>query len=861
MFRTGFIISLWILCIASLSHGAPATKKETPAPHFSIAKISVPPVIDGKNDDACWKDAAVLTDFIQNDYQGTPVDKQTRVQMAYDDTTIYFYIRCDEPEPQNLLAKYKEKDDPLWQDDCVEIFISLEHGRTLHWIVNSLGALYDEEYLIDDQSANGYVTNEKWNSTANVKTHIGKDYWATEMAIRLKSITPLALAGAKWKINFNREDHVENVNSTFSRLVSGFYQPKRFSELAFSNNGAILTRRMDIDTINPLSIHRPNALFQELLTNEPGRYTAYIWDHNHYVPGLPKNIREKFTEEQWKEEILDMLRRKGEAGIGGDPLPWAVDGRTFYRTEEFCINDYEKYGTKRKYNTESSWASSTALKNGAENIDPNAKNSKGAVSLVDPIYVDVVMEEIVKAAKRFKDKPFLWTVEGKDEPYIHPIQGKIADMGPKMQAWNEEVRTKYGFGKYSMPAPDDPSYWKHPETHPFQNIAFARWYSDAYADTKKQMYEALKNVAPDVPYVGNDFWFMSGFIPFDYSVFARYTDQLSGDPYASSAERKEGRGIYNHGFGTKLLRDLGGKPTITVVQAFSYAGYTPNPDDLREWVSQALKNGASRIEYYEWMERHKNRPLYDEILRTAKIFSKMNRVNVPDDPDTAIICSLDSEAAIKAMGDHIYTAYSILGEKIGTWFQFISDRQLERNEIDLSRYKVVYLPLGKYFPEPAINPLVKYVNNGGILVIGDPEAFSYYRDGSSLARYREELVGVKLEKDTFDEKTITITADGKLKGKTYPLKKIGSLYDEIHLAHSVTTLSPKIKILATFSDGKPAVLENSVGKGKVIYFTANPFAPDVVLINSAISDFFRNIQEQAGTKTERPIWRFLLPKN
>ena len=329
---------------------------------------------------------------------------------------------------------------------------------------------------------------------------------------------------------------------------------------------------------------------------------------------------------------------------------------------------------------------------------------------------------------------------------------------------------------------------------------------------------------------------------------------------AASCRTREGRGIYNHGFGTKLLRDLGGKPTITVVQAFRYAGYTPTPHDLREWVSQSLKNGAARIEYYEVGERFRNTPLYNEMLRLSGIFTKMNRVNIPDDPDTAILVSLDSEAGYHASrtGDHIYTAYSILGERLGTWFKFVSERQIERGEVDLSIYKVIYLPLGKYFPKEATGPVVNYVKNGGTLVIGDPEAFAFHRDGSSQAQYREQLVGARLEGQTSDEDTITMTA-GKLKGRSYPIKKANSVYDHIHVAHRVA-LSPKAKVLATFPSGQPAVIEHAFGKGKVIYFTANPFAPDVVLIDSRIKELFREIQQQAGTKLDRPIWRFLLPK-
>ncbi|MDO9540943.1 MAG: beta-galactosidase trimerization domain-containing protein, partial [Kiritimatiellia bacterium] len=472
------------------------------------------------------------------------------------------------------------------------------------------------------------------------------------------------------------------------------------------------------------------------------------------------------------------------------------------------------------------------------------------------------------------------------------IYGKISEMGPKMKTWNDEVLNNYGFGKYSMPAPKDLAYWQCPENHPFQKIAFNRWMSDKYADTRKQIYSALKQAAPNVKYVCSNFWFMRGFHPFDYSLFAKYTDWMSGDPYASPAELREGRGIYNHGFGTKLLKDLSGKPTITIVQAYHDAGYTPTPGDLREWVSQALKNGASRIEYFEQVERYNNPALYQEMFRLSKIFTSMNKVNVPQDADCAIFCSFDSEAALDANGDQIYTAYAILGEKVGSWFDFICDRQLERNELDLSKYKIVYLPLAKYIIPAVVDKLAGYVENGGMLVVGDPEAFSFNRDGSSLASYREKLCGVKFTGETFKASEIKIISKSggkgaregvksqnsiwvkilhllrgdsavcaslsKLDNNTFPILKENSIYDKIHLAHSVAIEGATV--IALFPNGEPALLENHFGRGKVYYFTANPFAPDVVLIDSKISEVFKAFQEEAKVKTERPVWQFLLPE-
>ena len=249
--------------------------------------------------------------------------------MIYDDKHLYLHFRCDEPQPGKLLAQHTEHDRAIWEDDCVENFISPEPSTTLHWIVNSNGAIFDERIVADDQSDSGHVKERSWNSDARAKSIVGDDYWTTEIAIKLDSITNKPPTGI-WKINFNRENHVDNVLSTFSRLIANFYQPKRFSDLKFTDTGAILTRMMHTDRINALVIHRSNPLFEELLGDEPGEYTAYMWD-----TALNDDNRErfKFTEEQWKQELLDMIRLKNESGISGLALPWGVRKTFFHETE------------------------------------------------------------------------------------------------------------------------------------------------------------------------------------------------------------------------------------------------------------------------------------------------------------------------------------------------------------------------------------------------------------------------------------------------------------------------------------------------------------------------------------------------
>ena len=231
---------------------------------------------------------------------------------------------------------------------------------------------------------------------------------------------------------------------------------------------------------------------------------------------------------------------------------------------------------------------------------------------------------------------------------------------------------------------------------------------------------------------------MSGFQPYDFSRLAACSDLMECDPYASSAERERGRGVFNHGFGAKFMCDLTGKPVRIVAQAFHYAGYTMTPDDLREWVSQSLRCGASAIDYYEMDSPRWTDPArWKMMLHLSSVITRMNRIALPRTADTAVLYTLYTHMSHgpSTSGDQVYAAHALLGELAGSWFKFVSDAQLERGERSLKGYRAVYLPLAKYMTPEAAKLIEDYVRAGGVLVCGDAEAFAFDLAGNDTSRH------------------------------------------------------------------------------------------------------------------------------
>ncbi|OGV49548.1 MAG: hypothetical protein A2017_16315 [Lentisphaerae bacterium GWF2_44_16] len=316
----------------------------------------------------------------------------------------------------------------------------------------------------------------------------------------------------------------------------------------------------------------------------------------------------------------------------------------------------------------------------------------------------------------------------------------------------------------------------------------------------------------------------------------------------------------------KLMRDLsGGKPTCGILQAFSYCGRTPSPDNMREWASQALKNGAELIFWYASTGapiRISLPDVYREKLRISSIIHGMNKLKIPNETKTAIFLSNTSRWGNFDKPIHsYYTVYSILGEQLKTWFRFISDSGLKLKLDDISGYKTVYVPQLKYCDEATAKTLLNYVRNGGRLIIFDPEAFTWNIDGTPLDKIRNELIGCPIGKE-LDQKNMIAANDsyGLKKGDELPLTPLMHRADAGKIQAFEITPPSDAKVIANYPDGKAAAFEKTVGKGSVIYFASQPFGnSDLAAKDSKWSVFMKGIAEQSGEKTDLPIWDFELP--
>jgi len=167
-------------------------------PAVFVPKLASAPTLDGKPDDPCWKDVPTL-ELRRLDGDPKPPLYRTEAKMGTTDDTLYLAFLCSEPGP--LVSQKRERNDSVWQDDAVELFLrpGPEAERDyLHLIVNAHGSI---------QTALG-MEEAGWQPPS-VRTAVAKHSWAwsVEMAVplgELKLPGDKARLAGPWRLNLAR---------------------------------------------------------------------------------------------------------------------------------------------------------------------------------------------------------------------------------------------------------------------------------------------------------------------------------------------------------------------------------------------------------------------------------------------------------------------------------------------------------------------------------------------------------------------------------------------------------------------------------------------------------------------------------
>ena len=187
----------FLLAAGAAQPGLAAADEEFSIPARRAAR---PPDIDGRVTESEWQGGARAENFLQfQPRRGDPTELPTVVHVLYDDEFLYAGFQAWDPEPP--LSQMIERDDPIWNDDSVQVFLDSFHDRRTgyYFMVNGLGTQADGR-ISDDGGTSDGAWDAPWRSRAQ-RTDYG---WSAEIAIPLTSIQYVAGEDVTWGINFGR---------------------------------------------------------------------------------------------------------------------------------------------------------------------------------------------------------------------------------------------------------------------------------------------------------------------------------------------------------------------------------------------------------------------------------------------------------------------------------------------------------------------------------------------------------------------------------------------------------------------------------------------------------------------------------
>jgi len=313
------------------------------------------------------------------------------------------------------------------------------------------------------------------------------------------------------------------------------------------------------------------------------------------------------------------------------------------------------------------------------------------------------------------------------------------------------------------------------------------------------------------------------------------------------------------------VEEMQGGPSIF---GMSYRSRFPTADDIRLWTWQAIGHGASGVFFWNWRPETTGIEAggfgmvnYDgsltERARTAgQVARELNQhaerlldskplpaqIAIVHDPRTLLLAHGDHDGGTYLFSERgIYRALW----KAGLPVDFIVPEQLA--SIDLSRYKLIYLPFAYVLSRADARRLTDYVETGGTLFASlwvgfkDERTFVY-----------ETVPGAGLDR-VFHIRQMEVNPAPQLPIKvTQADEAIASLPvgSELptHRSQERFEVDAGGRVLAEFADKTPAIVAGGYGKGKTLYVgTLLPMAYEQTG-NTNVNKLILDVAAWAGVK-------------
>ena len=198
----------------------------------TCAQFSVSPKIDGKLDEAVWKDATPLGPAVL--LHGAPCTMGMEASVGHDGSALYIGVRCPAEDPGDLEVDTSERDGDVWLDESIEIFIDANRDLTTyrHFLFNSDNVQRDE---FGDRGATPLFDVE-WNGTWDSAVSKDGNAWYAECRIPFETVGIKLDQDRVIGLNVVRNDKTKSEIVVWIPSPGSLHQPTRFGALVLSQS-------------------------------------------------------------------------------------------------------------------------------------------------------------------------------------------------------------------------------------------------------------------------------------------------------------------------------------------------------------------------------------------------------------------------------------------------------------------------------------------------------------------------------------------------------------------------------------------------------------------------------------------------
>ncbi|HOV22550.1 MAG TPA: carbohydrate-binding family 9-like protein [bacterium] len=230
----------------------PVISEEIPRIRIPFFQDNV--IIDGNIEEDVWKKAVSTGPFYLLGGKEIPTQESEAV-IWHNGKRIFVAFICKEKDIDKLEAKVIENDKQVWNDDCVELFVSpfSDADPYYHFVANTLGIKYDEKRIEE-----GSIDIPEWGGSWEVQSRVFSDKYIVEMSI------PFGLfdnfLSSDWRISFSRENKINGELSVWPPMGKerGFHNPEKFAFLEGVN--AQISSVIKVENAKFLFLSRENGL-------------------------------------------------------------------------------------------------------------------------------------------------------------------------------------------------------------------------------------------------------------------------------------------------------------------------------------------------------------------------------------------------------------------------------------------------------------------------------------------------------------------------------------------------------------------------------------------------------------------------